>query len=421
MKFFGFRDPLAQFAIKLAVPPLSLRGPASDLRVIGDKPAAALVGGLSPTLLLATLLLASLLLTTLLTVLRLLPLLLATLLSLLLAALLLSLLLTVLSLLTLLPAPLLLPVLSLLTLLPAALLTASLLLAVLSLLTLLAATLLLSILSLLALLAATLLPAPLLLAVLSLLTLLLTALLLAVLSLLTLLLAVLTLLLLTLVLLTLSLLAVSSLRLEPPLERLEIVGKFAGPVERILQALAFISLGGRAFRGAEILQHLIDVVANDLLAFVCLIEPAVLDELIVLPDSVRNAITPNRPGCVAQTVRGLLPFLAKPAGRFIDVALESRHLIGQSLFAVGERLFLFFGGSSALPGAIGLLILAGELLDIFGDLVLALQGLFSALTELLNRLLAVVALSGLEGAAGLFELLQRAHRLGSRLRRIVRT
>ena len=134
----------------------------------------------------------------------------------------------------------------------------------------------------------------------------------------------------------------------------------------------------------QVLEHLFKVAANNLLAITCLLDPAVFDQLIVLPNPFRNSVLPNTACSVAQFLAGLLPIAPHTASSLLDVPFEPGHLIGKSLFSLAKLLSLLLRSGRTL--------VFRKLIHASRNLVLPLDRFFGLLPKLLHILLTARAL-----------------------------
>src|SRR6185503_5797788 len=122
-------------------------------------------------------------------------------------------------------------------------------------------------------------------------------------------------------------------------QRLEIIGKLARTIQRILEALA-LRLFTRTVRRLHVLQHFIEISLDDAFTFTRLVVPTIGDHLLILPNAIGDSILANRAGRFSELIARLLPILPHPASGLIQIAFEPRNLIRKRLFAFGDLLFL---------------------------------------------------------------------------------
>src|SRR5581483_2190476 len=115
----------------------------------------------------------------------------------------------------------------------------------------------------------------------------------------------------------------------------------------------------------------------------------------------------------AHLVGYLLLILTRPACGLVNVFFKIADVIGQGFLAFAEAAFGFLRRLIILIAV--LLLLAGQLLDILLDLLLARSRVSSALFQILRGLPAARTLQLIHAAPGLFNLFQRPQVLGNSL------
>jgi hypothetical protein len=213
--------------------------------------------------------------------------------------------------------------------------------------------------------------------------------------------------LLTLLSLLAGLLTLLIARLHPATQGLEIVSQLTRPIQRLFQTLTLRALRRAAFRCLKVLQHIFEIVLDSLFAFASLIVPTARDQLLILPDLVRDSILTNRTGGLAKLVAGLLAVLTHASSRLVDVSFETRDLIRKRLFALADLLLLLFAVAPRLS-------VARQLIDISRDLFLSFQCLFGLLAKLLHALLSARSLRRIEHLSRLIHAVERAKLLCGR-------
>ena len=134
-------------------------------------------------------------------------------------------------------------------------------------------------------------------------------------------------------------------------QRLKIVGKLARAVQRFFQSFSLSPVFRASFCCLKVSENLFEITFDDSLALARLIVPTVGDQLLILADSVGDAILTNRAGGFAEFVARLLPVLPDAARRLIYVAFQAGDLISKRLFTLTDLLFLLFAGASGLSVA----------------------------------------------------------------------
>jgi hypothetical protein len=160
-----------------------------------------------------------------------------------------------------------------------------------------------------------------------------------------------------------------------------------------------------SFRSAQFANHVFQVPADYPFTLSRLIVPPVLDQLIVLPDPVRDSIARDRFGRFAQLITGLLLVLAQPARGLINVFLPPGHLVCQGILLLSELVFLF----GAAAGRSGF----RQLVKPASHFILPLQGFLSPLAQSRQTLLAARPVCRFQSSASLFQPVQRPELLGS--------
>ncbi len=117
-------------------------------------------------------------------------------------------------------------------------------------------------------------------------------------------------------------------------KRFEVIGQLARAVERVFHAFSLAAPGRAAFGRLQVAHYFFHVRLDDALALARLLHPAVLDQLIVASNPVRDAIAADCAGCLTQFIGSLLPLATHAARRLIYVAFESRYLLGKRVLAL---------------------------------------------------------------------------------------